>query len=316
MGTAEHFKKAIELAEDCKPENQEKPHPRVGAVIVDAKGKVVAGDRRGGSGKEPDGDHAELHALRRAKSSEPTRRRLDGATVFTTLEPCTRRNEPNRSCTAHLLDSRIAAVYVGILDPNPVICGRGISELARQGISVQLFPRHYAEKVRAMNRAFIDSFLDLQRSDPYRTAPFASFRLPQDTRVQELVGILQGAGERVHLGWKPIAEKNALGVIGGVEDPILYVQGKHLWAALEHSGDELKLFLGLRPRHDVRGPIPHAPRVVALKVGVGLRDVARVYRERTGMDLQPQGHLGFSEGDTLVTLRDGSWALANGWNHE
>lgn len=80
----------------------------VGCVIVQA-GKVVA---RGRNRREQAGDptaHAEIEALRRAVQ-EQEHWRLDGATVYVTLEPCC-------MCAGALVNARIARLVYGATDP-------------------------------------------------------------------------------------------------------------------------------------------------------------------------------------------------------
>ena len=64
------------------------------------------------------GPHAEREALA-ACSESPA-----GATAYVTLEPCchTGKTPP---CTEALIEAGIARVVVGVLDPNPLVAGRG-----------------------------------------------------------------------------------------------------------------------------------------------------------------------------------------------
>jgi hypothetical protein len=81
---------------------------------------------------------------------------LQGATVYTTLEPCTpgvRRNA-EESCTKRLIDARVAKVVIGILDPNQGVCGKGVLELQSHDIEVELFPHDLAQKIRIQNEEF------------------------------------------------------------------------------------------------------------------------------------------------------------------
>ena len=79
----------------------------VGCVVVMDDQVIATGENR----RERDGDptaHAEVVALR-AAAAALGRYRLDGATVFVTLEPCV-------MCAGALLNARVARVVIGALD--------------------------------------------------------------------------------------------------------------------------------------------------------------------------------------------------------
>jgi tRNA(adenine34) deaminase len=81
----------------------------VGAVVVDAAGVVIA---RGRNRREVDQDptaHAEVDAVRRAAAALG-HWRLDGATVFVTLEPCP-------MCAGALVNARVTRLVYGCPDP-------------------------------------------------------------------------------------------------------------------------------------------------------------------------------------------------------
>lgn len=81
----------------------------VGAVVVDATGAIIG---RGRNRREADQDptaHAEVDALRRASASLG-HWRLEGATVYVTLEPCP-------MCAGALVNARIARLVYGCPDP-------------------------------------------------------------------------------------------------------------------------------------------------------------------------------------------------------
>ena len=136
---------AIEEARKSVAED-DRPHPRVGAVVV-KNGKILAKAHRGETPKS----HAEYIALEGKLSNET----LAGATVYTTLEPCIKRNPPKISCAQRLVDRRVVRVLIGMLDPNPDIRGLGDQLLSEAGIEVQLFPRDLRAQVEEMNREFI-----------------------------------------------------------------------------------------------------------------------------------------------------------------
>jgi pyrimidine deaminase RibD-like protein len=136
---------AIEEAKKSTAED-DRPHPKVGAVIV-KDGKILAKAYRGENPKS----HAEYVALEVKLPNET----VAGATVYTTLEPCTKRNPPKISCAQRLVDRRVARVLIGMPDPNPDIRGLGDQLLSDAGIEIQLFPRDLRMQVEEMNREFI-----------------------------------------------------------------------------------------------------------------------------------------------------------------
>ena len=108
--------RAIELAGRCTSE-EGRVSPKVGAVIV-KDGLEIASAYRG---EVKIGDHAEYTALVHKAGDQD----LTGATVYTTLEPCTARNAPKQPCARRLIERQIARVVVGMMDPDPRIAGSG-----------------------------------------------------------------------------------------------------------------------------------------------------------------------------------------------
>ena len=127
----------------------DKSSPLVGAVIVISDGRVEKAYR----GELSDGDHAEYTLLERKLSSE----NLSGAILFSTLEPCApgARSETKLSCAERIVNRRIAKVWVGIEDPDPLVNGRGIQYLQEHGVTVDIFDRELQESIRQLNMEFI-----------------------------------------------------------------------------------------------------------------------------------------------------------------
>ncbi len=121
------------------------PNPLVGAVII-REGKIVGEGFHPGAGQP----HAEIFALKEA--GELAR----GATVYVNLEPC---NHYGRTppCTEALIAAGVAKVVVGMVDPNPRVCGSGIEKLRSEGIEVVIGVEE--EACRQLNEAFIHRIL-------------------------------------------------------------------------------------------------------------------------------------------------------------
>ncbi|MGI4717615.1 MAG: bifunctional diaminohydroxyphosphoribosylaminopyrimidine deaminase/5-amino-6-(5-phosphoribosylamino)uracil reductase RibD [Janthinobacterium lividum] len=103
------------------------PNPRVGCVIV-RDGVVI-----GAGHTQPAGQaHAEIQALRDAAARGNDVR---GATAYVTLEPCSHygRTPP---CSNALVQAGLARVVAAMLDPNPLVAGRGLAQLEAAGIAV------------------------------------------------------------------------------------------------------------------------------------------------------------------------------------
>ena len=115
---------AISKANDARLRSR--PNPWVGAVVVSREGKVFVGATR-----EPGNAHAEIVALQQAGDL------AQGATLFSTLEPCshTGRTGP---CTEAIIKAGITRVVVGTQDPDVKVSGNGIQELRNAGISVEV----------------------------------------------------------------------------------------------------------------------------------------------------------------------------------
>ncbi len=133
-----YMRQALELAK--KGEGRTSPNPMVGCIAV-KDGRTIAAGYHEAYG----GYHAERNALLRCQED------LAGAELYVTLEPCCHHGK-TPPCTDIIIEKGIRKVYVGCLDPNPKVAGKGAQILQDHGISVEtgiLEP-----ECRALNEVF------------------------------------------------------------------------------------------------------------------------------------------------------------------
>ncbi len=127
----EYLQRAIELAERCPPSTTAFS---VGAVIVDAHGAVLA---TGYSREVDPREHAEEAALGKLA---PDDRRLDGATIYSSLEPCSTRASRPHSCTELVLATSISRIVFAWREPDLFVDCQGAELLRAAGRHVVEVP--------------------------------------------------------------------------------------------------------------------------------------------------------------------------------
>jgi len=118
------MQRCLELAR--KGAGMVNPNPMVGCVIV-RNGKIVGE----GFHKKFGGPHAEIFAMKRAG------KKTKGATLYVNLEPCTHFGK-TPPCTDAIIQTGISQVVIASKDPNPLVSGKGIRQLRRAGIRVEV----------------------------------------------------------------------------------------------------------------------------------------------------------------------------------
>ncbi|SNX29060.1 diaminohydroxyphosphoribosylaminopyrimidine deaminase [Polynucleobacter meluiroseus] len=103
------------------------PNPRVGCVIV-KDGQLIGK----GFTQQVGGPHAEIQALAdaRAQGFDPA-----GSDIYVTLEPCNHTGK-TPPCVNALIAAQPARVIVAMIDPNPLVAGKGLERLKQAGIDV------------------------------------------------------------------------------------------------------------------------------------------------------------------------------------
>jgi diaminohydroxyphosphoribosylaminopyrimidine deaminase/5-amino-6-(5-phosphoribosylamino)uracil reductase len=133
-------------------------NPVVGAVVLDAGGRVVGeGAHTGGPGHP----HAEVVALAAAGA------RASGGTVVSSLEPC---NHQGRTgpCSQAIIDAGVTRVVFAVEDPNPPAAG-GAAALRAAGIDVEA--GLLADAAERGNEAWL---LSVRLGRPFVTWKFAA----------------------------------------------------------------------------------------------------------------------------------------------
>ncbi len=150
----DYMKQALSLAKLAL--GQVSPNPAVGAVIV-KDGEVVGQ----GYTQPPGSGHAEVMALKQA--GEKAR----GAVMYVTLEPCCHygRTPP---CTQAIIAAGISEVHLAMLDPNPIVSGRGNADLEKENIKTCI--GEHEQEAKEINEAYAKY---ITTGMPFVTAKFA-----------------------------------------------------------------------------------------------------------------------------------------------
>ena len=135
----EYMQRAIALAK--KGAGFVNPNPMVGCVVVKDNEIITEGYHEYYGGL-----HAERNALTNTAAD------CKDATLYVTLEPCCHHGK-TPPCTDIIIEKGIKKVVVGLLDPNPLVAGKGISILQDAGIEVVTGVEE--DKIKELNKVFL-----------------------------------------------------------------------------------------------------------------------------------------------------------------
>lgn len=119
---------------------QASPNPAVGAVVV--KDGAVVGQ---GYTQPPGSWHAEVAALEQA--GEKAR----GGTMYVSLEPCCHHGR-TPPCSQAIIAAGMAEVHLAMLDPNPLVSGRGKDQL--EGGGIRVYAGEHEKEAGELNEAY------------------------------------------------------------------------------------------------------------------------------------------------------------------
>lgn len=133
------MQKALELA--ALSLGRVSPDPMVGAVLT-KNHKIIAT----GYHEKFASPHAEAWALDKAKE------KAQGSTLYINLEPCAHFGN-NPPCVDYIIQSKIKRVVCAMSDPNPLVNGKGIAQLRKAGIKVEV--GLLEKEAKKLNEVFI-----------------------------------------------------------------------------------------------------------------------------------------------------------------
>lgn len=146
----EWLREAIELSRRCPVTETAYA---VGAIIVVVPGYELASQKLSwGYSRETDSHiHAEESALAKLAGAD-----LSGATIYTTMEPCTTRKSRPLTCTQLILAAGISRVVFALREPPLFADCQGVETLRAAGVDVVEIPE-LAEQVREINAQVLRS---------------------------------------------------------------------------------------------------------------------------------------------------------------
>ena len=188
MEYANYIARCIEIAR--RGEYYVAPNPMVGAVLgqnpspssPSSEGEIIAE----GWHEQYGGPHAEVNCFRAAEDNvrrtnvRCTKDFYKDCTLFVSLEPCSHYGK-TPPCAKLIIEKGVGKVVVGMLDPNPLVAGKGVAMLREAGIEVVVGVME--KECRELNKRFLclheqkrpyvilkwaqtaDGFVDVRRSD-------------------------------------------------------------------------------------------------------------------------------------------------------
>jgi diaminohydroxyphosphoribosylaminopyrimidine deaminase/5-amino-6-(5-phosphoribosylamino)uracil reductase len=258
------MQRAIELA--ARGLGRTSPNPAVGAVLV--RGSQVIGE---GFHLRAGLPHAEIEALRRVSST--TR----GATLYVNLEPCAHHGR-TPPCADAVIAAGVTRVVVGMVDPNPLVRGRGVRRLRRAGIEVKTGV--LKEQCERLNEDFV---LWVQTGRPFVTLKLAA---SLDGRIATATGDAKWISGALSRRWVHTLRNRVDAILVGAET--VRTDDPQLTCRIRGGRDPLRVILDgrltIRPQARVCTQRSTAPTVVLTTEESG-KTARRRMLERQGVEV-------------------------------
>ena len=147
MEYTNYIARCIEIAR--RGEYYVAPNPMVGALLVrNSDGRIIAE----GWHEQFGGPHAEVNCFRGLQQSSLEGENLKDCTLFVSLEPCSHYGK-TPPCAKLIIEKGVGKVVVGMLDPNPLVAGKGVQMLREAGIDVVVGVCE--QECRELNKRFL-----------------------------------------------------------------------------------------------------------------------------------------------------------------
>ena len=267
-----YMKLALKLAE--KGVGHTSPNPMVGCVIV--KDGQIIGE---GYHEYWGGFHAERNALLSCQEDPK------GADLYVNLEPCCHYGK-TPPCTQMILEKKISKVYVGTLDPNPLMAGKGISILRENGVEV--ITGILKEECERRNEVF---FHYIKTGRPFLAMKYA---MTLDGKIAAASGDSKWVSGGKAREQVQVLRKQYSGILAGIgtvlaDDPLLNVR-------LEQGVDPVRIILDSQLRipldskiSKTAGKIPTllVCKEEELKKGGNVKKIRELKRQGAHIFIQP-----------------------------
>ena len=147
MEYANYIAHCIEIAR--RGEYYVAPNPMVGAVLVRNSDETILAE---GWHEKYGEAHAEVNCFKAAESRDTGIPEYRKCTLFVSLEPCSHYGK-TPPCADLIIEKGVGRVVVGMLDPNPLVAGKGVQKLRDAGIEVVVGVLE--EQCRELNKRFL-----------------------------------------------------------------------------------------------------------------------------------------------------------------
>ena len=130
------------LALARKGEGCTSPNPMVGALIV-KNGQIIGRGYHARAGT----NHAEVCVIKN------TGKKARHGTLYVNLEPCVHINKKTPPCVPAIIKNELSKVVIGMIDPNPLVKGKGMRALKK--VNIQVVCGAMEKQAKELNKVYI-----------------------------------------------------------------------------------------------------------------------------------------------------------------